>query len=656
MYRPPPPGNFPPSPYGGAVNGPPPLGMRPPLPNPTWQRPPPPVPAMANAPVWKEHTTPEGRKYWYNNITRQSTWEKPDELLTPEEKVWKESAWKEYTTPEGKKYYSNSNTKQTVWELPADLKEKLEKAKSAANEVPTIKPITPVLPQAPIRPVFPVSNFVPASIPEFATKQEAEAAFFKLLKESGVRSDWTWEQAMRTIITKPLYRALKTAAERKAAFQTWSETEAKREREEREAEEARLKKEFEQVLGQHDIKPYTRYRTFAKLCGDEPAVKALSDRQRETYFDEYVQQLQREEKDRLRDIRKESMDQFANLLRSIPEITYKTTWKEVQELYKDHKGDLTFEGMDMLDFFSVFEEHHRTLWEEPLKDLDRRIQQRKRKERKAREGFRELLNELVTNHKINVRTMWKEIHPIIKDDPRYIAAVGLPDSTPLDMFWDVIDDLDEQFYHQKKVVYHALEKAKQEVTLDTPYEEYLAAVADVKIDPEQNLKLIFDYLQAKSAQRVKDEKRRQEKRLRKKMDNFRHTLKHAVKQPSIQIEDVWEMVKPRVEHLNEYKELEDDNLRQEVFDKFIKRLKEKKEREEGEEDEEEEEGMIKEEEEDEIEDYRHSSDNRSRRRKEYEAMEEYNRNKRRRQQKHGYSSTEEGEALDDYQNDPRRLK
>lgn len=106
-------------------------------PNASWQRPPPMDPAvnrtifliihsvlilLFNQAVWKEHVTPEGRKYWYNNLTRQSTWEKPEDLLTPEEKILKGSSWKEYTTPEGKKYYSNIKTKETVWEIPADLK------------------------------------------------------------------------------------------------------------------------------------------------------------------------------------------------------------------------------------------------------------------------------------------------------------------------------------------------------------------------------------------------------------------------------------------------------------------------------------------------------------------------------------------------------
>lgn len=59
-------------------------------------------------------------------MTRQSTWEKPEDLLTPEERILKGSSWKEYTTPEGKKYYSNIKTKETVWEIPADLKGNLD--------------------------------------------------------------------------------------------------------------------------------------------------------------------------------------------------------------------------------------------------------------------------------------------------------------------------------------------------------------------------------------------------------------------------------------------------------------------------------------------------------------------------------------------------
>ncbi|CAO0796974.1 unnamed protein product [Mucor circinelloides] len=651
MYRPPP-GSYPPAAYGG-----PPVPPQAMVPNGQWQAPGG-MPPMPPAAIWKEHTTPEGRKYWYNNVTRQSTWEKPDDLLTPEERVFKSSNWKEYTTPEGKKYYSNSVTKQTVWEVPEELREQLEQAKRAAsvpNEMPHPAPSHTM--QAAL--ATPLSAQFTQAAPEYATKEEAEKAFFGLLKETGVKSDWTWDQAMRAIITKPLYRALKTIGERKAAFHQWADAEAKREREEREQKEARQKNNFFNMLKQKDMKPYTRFRTAVKLCGHLSAFNAVPERQREIYFEEYIQNMQREEKDRMRDLRKESMDKFSRLLRSIPEITYKTSWKEAQDLYKQYQHNTeTFEGMDMLDFLSVFEEYNRQLWEEPLNELNGKIHARRRRDRKAREGFRELMHELVAQRKINVRTLWKEIFPIIKDDPRYLAAVGSPDSTPLDMFWDVIDDLDEQLYHQKKTVYNALKKADLEVSLDTSFEEYLKAVqADARVREEvnqDNLRFIYEHLLVKAEQRIKDEKRRQEKKLRKKLDIFRHALKHAL-QPPIQLEDTWETIKPRVEHMPEYHDVQDEALKQEVFDKYMKRLAEKMEN--GDE-EEEEEGMIREDEEGMIredEEMRGSSSRRHRR-KDYDSESEEYRNKKRRKRhsSKGFSSAEEGEALDDYQNDPRR--
>lgn len=36
-------------------------------------------PKLASQPasVWSQHQTPEGKTYYYNNVTRQSVWEKP---------------------------------------------------------------------------------------------------------------------------------------------------------------------------------------------------------------------------------------------------------------------------------------------------------------------------------------------------------------------------------------------------------------------------------------------------------------------------------------------------------------------------------------------------------------------------------------------------
>lgn len=34
---------------------------------------------------WTEHKAPDGRSYYYNSVTKQSAWEKPEELKTKTE-------------------------------------------------------------------------------------------------------------------------------------------------------------------------------------------------------------------------------------------------------------------------------------------------------------------------------------------------------------------------------------------------------------------------------------------------------------------------------------------------------------------------------------------------------------------------------------------
>lgn len=48
---------------------------------PVFNMPPPGFPPPASC-EWTEHKAPDGRTYYYNNITKQSAWEKPDELKT----------------------------------------------------------------------------------------------------------------------------------------------------------------------------------------------------------------------------------------------------------------------------------------------------------------------------------------------------------------------------------------------------------------------------------------------------------------------------------------------------------------------------------------------------------------------------------------------
>jgi len=70
-----------------------------------------------NQEKWTEHTAPDGRIYYYNTATKQSSWEKPDCLKSEAEKLLASCPWKEFSD-NGKSYYHNTVTKESVWTIP----------------------------------------------------------------------------------------------------------------------------------------------------------------------------------------------------------------------------------------------------------------------------------------------------------------------------------------------------------------------------------------------------------------------------------------------------------------------------------------------------------------------------------------------------------
>jgi len=63
---------------------------------------------------WEEYRTEDGEKYFYNTVTKKSTWEDPFLKM-------QNSDWKAYYDEEGEVYYYNTKTKETSWELSEDL-------------------------------------------------------------------------------------------------------------------------------------------------------------------------------------------------------------------------------------------------------------------------------------------------------------------------------------------------------------------------------------------------------------------------------------------------------------------------------------------------------------------------------------------------------
>jgi len=117
-----------------------------------------------------------------------------------------------------------------------------------------------------------------------------------------------------------------------------------------------------------------------------------------------------------------------------------------------------------------------------------------------------------------------------------------------------------------------------EVTAKTTYEEFydimLSDRRTANIDKDA-LQLILQRLRDKVVKREEDEKHAADRHQRRAIDSLRSRIKHL--DPPVRLADTWEQVQHRVEKSEEYRTLDNDDLRKAAFEKVVKRLKEKDE-------------------------------------------------------------------------------
>ncbi|TFL01748.1 hypothetical protein BDV98DRAFT_567464 [Pterulicium gracile] len=586
--------------------------------------------------LWTEHRNPEGRTYWFNTNSKESVWEKPDDLKTPFERALTQTKWKEYFSG-GRKYYYNTDSKESKWDMPDELLLLLEKVE---KDMPPNQPPATALTPAKMHPVpdalsqpTPQSNalvvagtnlpstLTPTNLPArpnlpedpliphngFATIEEGEKAFTHLLRKAGVDANWTWDQTMRAIITDPLYKSLNTLAEKKAAWQKYTEGLKAKEQEERDARLAKLRPALRNLLkGNPNVFHYSTFATADKLFAQHPTwQQGKLEAERRLIFEEYVSELKQREVQETRASRTKAISQVVSLFKEL-QVDVLTRWRQAHKMLLDSEAwqqDPDLQKLPTLDVLLAFEDYSRVR-EREFDDQMRRAQVEKtRKERKAREGFKELLQGLVESGEIRARSKWKDVYPLFKTDERYLSILGNPGSNPLELFWDAVDALDQKLDGKVAVVEKVLTKKTDdlpandtkdaegdstmngvhvsfEVTPTTTEEEFKAAAnrlgaddEEFKLLSEEDLSIIFQGMVEAAAKKQADEKRRAERKLRHQQDDLRYALKKLPEPLDANLS--YEEAVPLIEHLSEYKAIEDEESRRAAFVKFMKRMKER---------------------------------------------------------------------------------
>lgn len=586
--------------------------------------------------VWTEHKSVDGKIYYYNTETKQSTWEKPDELKSPAEQMLSKCPWKEYKSDTGKPYYYNSQSKESRWTKPKELEdlEAMIKAEengtvdvpapgttpgttpaitvhtepavtapaapeadatmttTAAEEQPAQMPVvqaTEASSEATVTPVEdpPIvepqaSNDAPKEerpelvkkVYKWNTKEEAKQAFKELLKEKGVASNSSWEQAMKLIINDPRYSALPKLSEKKQAFNAYKVQTEKEEKEEARIKYKESKETFQRFLENHEkMTSTTRYKKAEQMFGSMEVWSCVPERDRLEIYEDVLFYLAKKEKEQAKQLRKRNWEALKNILDNMANVTYRTTWSEAQQYLLDNPTfaeDEELQNMDKEDALICFEEHIRALEKEEEEEKQKALLRERRRQRKNRESFQKFLDELHDHGQLHSMAAWMAMYPTVSADIRFSSMLGQPGSTPLDLFKFYLEDLKARYHDEKRIIKDILKDKSFLVEVNTSFEDFGSVISSDKrattLDAG-NIKLAFNSLLEKAEAREREREKEEARKMKRKEAAFKSMLKLAT--PPLEPDTSWEGVRERFLKDPAFEDITLESERKRIFKDFM---------------------------------------------------------------------------------------
>ncbi|XP_073701361.1 pre-mRNA-processing factor 40 homolog A isoform X2 [Garra rufa] len=581
--------------------------------------------------VWTEHKSLDGKTYYYNTESKQSTWEKPDELKSPAEQMLSKCPWKEYKSDTGKPYYYNSQTKESRWTKPKELEDleamiKAEENGTADVVAPGTAPALTSQSESSVT-VAPVAeteatmatgtteeqpSHVPAQVAEVSsdvtvnsteetpsvetqpsndvskeerpelvkkvykwnTKEEAKQAFKELLKEKGVSSNASWEQAMKLIINDPRYSALPKLSEKKQAFNAYKVQTEKEEKEEARIKYKESKETFQRFLENHEkMTSTTRYKKAEQMFADQEVWSCVPERDRLEIYEDVLFYLAKKEKEQAKQLRKRNWEALKNILDNMANVTYRTTWSEAQQYLLDNPTfaeDEELQNMDKEDALICFEEHIRALEKEEEEEKQKTLLRERRRQRKNREAFQKFLDELHDHGQLHSMSAWMEMYPTVSADIRFNNMLGQPGSTPLDLFKFYVEDLKARYHDEKRIIKDILKDKGFLVEINTGFEEFGSVISSDKrattLDAG-NIKLAFNSLLEKAEAREREREKEEARKMKRKEAAFKSMLKQAT--PPLEPEATWEGVRERFLKEPAFEDITLESERKRIFKDFM---------------------------------------------------------------------------------------
>lgn len=415
---------------------------------------------------WTAHKSPDGRTYYYNSVTKQSSWEKPDELKTPSERLLSSCPWKEYQSDAGKTYYHNMTTKESRWEVPAELAEikaKILAEEAAANAAKAVAAMTSSTLAASL--MLPTGIIPPAVVLGPASLTAAVAAAVPLLQQPFITSasnspatensssalDQAMAATLASIEVPPMEdgdggaspndlesNSIAGNDENSSSAETKKEDSSSNGPTEK-APEFRDKKEaqeaFKDFLREKNIAANATWDQCAKILSKDPkyqSFKSLAEKKQ--VFNAYKTQKIKDEKDEQRLRAKRAKEELEKYLMAS---------EQMNSLMKFYRCEEVFGTMDV--WRVVPEQDRRDIYEDCMFNIAKREKEEARVLKKR--NMRVLGDLLQSMAAVSHQTTWSEAQVLLLDNNQFktdVNLLGMDKEDALIVFEDHIRALEKE--------------------------------------------------------------------------------------------------------------------------------------------------------------------------------------------------------------------